>query len=365
MKIIVSGGGTGGHIYPAIAIIEEFLKRDPDTEVLYVGTKKGLESDIVPKLGIPFKTIHVKGLPRKLNRKSVIAARELFKGLRESKKIISDFNPDVVIGTGGYVSGPVLFSATRNNIFTVFHEQNSYPGITNRILSGRVDSYFVTFGESLEYFKNTSKAIITGNPIRNRFGNLNPNKEVDYDYFGLDKDKKTVFCFGGSNGSQSINDTVLDMIENMRENKEIQLIHATGKDHFDSFMDKAGDIPDNVKIYSYMTEIDKAYNISDLIITSSGAITLAEISFLGLASILIPKGYTTENHQEFNARTYEKNGAAKVILEKDLKGERLYEEICDILSSPEKLEQMGIAAKKFAKPEAAKDIVDEIIKRIR
>lgn len=365
MKIIVSGGGTGGHIYPAVAIIEEFKKRDPNTEILYVGTVHGLENNIIPDLGINFKTIHVKGLPRKVNIKSFIAAKELFKGLRESKKIIKEFKPDAVIGTGGYVSGPVLFASARKGIFSVFHEQNSYPGITNKILSNYVDLYFVTFKESLKFFKKNANAVVTGNPIRNRFADMDWDKSADYNYFGLDKNKKTIFSFGGSNGAASINNAVLEILKDISMNQNIQLIHVTGKNNYDEFLKNAETIPDNVKVYPYMKEMDKAYNVSDLIITSSGAITLAEISFVGLASILIPKGYTTENHQEYNARVYEKNGASSVILEKDLTGLILLREINRIISSPQRLEEMESASKKLAKPNAAKIIVDEIIKRIR
>ena len=165
MNIIVSGGGTGGHIYPAISLIEELKKRDENNKILYVGTEKGLESSIVPKLGIDFKTIHVRGIPRKINANSFKALKELFKGLKEANKILKDFKPDLVIGTGGYVSGPILYKATKTKAKVAFHEQNSFPGVTNRILSRYVDRYFVTFEESIKYFKNQEKAVVTGNPI--------------------------------------------------------------------------------------------------------------------------------------------------------------------------------------------------------
>lgn len=365
MKIIVSGGGTGGHIYPAVSIIEEFKRRDPSTEVLYIGTAHGLEADIIPDLGIDFKTIHVKGMPRKLNKKSMIAIRELFKGLRESKKLIKDFDPDVVIGTGGFVSGPVLYSAAKNKKYCVFHEQNSYPGITNRILSNYVDKYFVTYNESIQYFKKQGNAIVTGNPIRNRFEELDKKKDEDYAFFDLDPKKKVVFSFGGSNGSKAINDTILTIKEKINANSAIQWIHVTGKNNYDNFLKTIGSTGDNIKLYPYMNDMDKAYNITDLIITSSGAITLAEISFCGLASILIPKGYTTENHQEFNARVYEKNGAAKVLLEKDLDGNILYNLIEEIISDDKIIVEMKKASKGLAKPNAAKDIVDRIYEEIR
>ncbi|NMB09249.1 MAG: undecaprenyldiphospho-muramoylpentapeptide beta-N-acetylglucosaminyltransferase [Tissierellia bacterium] len=362
MKIIVSGGGTGGHIYPAISIIEELKKRDENNQILYIGTKEGLESEIVPKLNIDFKSISVKGLPRKINKQSFIAMKELFKGLSQAKKIIKDFNPDVIIGTGGFVSGPVLYRGTKTDAYTAFHEQNSFPGLTNRILSRYVDEYFVTFKESIKYFKNPEKAIVTGNPIRNRFNNIDEKKEEAYKYFNLDKNKKVIFSFGGSNGAKSINENMKYFIENLSEDSNLQVIHVTGKRFYESFIKDIGENAnkENVKIYPYMEQMQLAYAITDLIITSSGAITLAEISFLGLPSILIPKAYTTENHQEHNAIVYKNEGAAEVLLEKDITGKLLYDMIHDIVDNPEKMEEMSKASLKLAAPNAAKDIVDKI-----
>lgn len=366
MRIIVSGGGTGGHIYPAISIIEELQKRNKDNEILYIGTKAGLESDIVPKLGIEFKSINVKGLPRKINKQSFIAVKELLKGLKQSKNIIKEFKPDVIIGTGGFVSGPVLYQGSKTNAYTVFHEQNSYPGITNRILSRKVDEYFVTFEESIKHFENQDKAIITGNPIRNRFNDIDEKKEEAYEYFKLDKEKKVVFSFGGSNGAKSINDSMKEFINNIDENSNIQVIHVTGKRFYDDFIKEIGENINkkNIRVYSYMDKMQLAYSLTDLIITSSGAITLAEISFLGLPSILIPKSYTTENHQEHNASVYKKAGAADMILEKDLNGDILSEKIYEILNHEEKIESMSKKSLDLATPNAVKDIVDEIYKKV-
>ncbi len=289
MNIIVSGGGTGGHIYPAISLIEELKKRDENNKILYVGTEKGLESSIVPKLGIDFKTIHVRGIPRKINANSFKALKELFKGLKEANKILKDFKPDLVIGTGGYVSGPILYKATKTKAKVAFHEQNSFPGVTNRILSRYVDRYFVTLFE---------------------------------------------------------------------------VILATGKLNYDEFIQKSGNDIRNLHIYPYIDDIDKAYSVSDLIVTSSGAITLAELSFLGKASILVPKAYTTENHQEHNARAFEKIGASKVILEKDVNANTLFDQINEILSDDKLLQELSENSKKMSYPTACKDIVDELYRLV-
>lgn len=359
MKIIMTGGGTGGHIYPAIAIIEEFQKREPNAEILYIGTKDSLEEKLIPPLGIDFETIRVRGLPRKINLNTIKTIQDLFFGLRESKKIIKEFQPDVVVGTGGFVTGPVLYNASKTNALTAFHEQNSFPGLTNRILSNYVDMYFVTFEESIEHFKYSNRAIITGNPIRNQFINLN-EKKIDYDYFGLDSEKTTIFSFGGSNGSQEINEAIKEIIK-IGIPEDLQFIHITGPKHYDSFMKEIEEEETNsFKIFPYLDEMDRAYNISDLVVCSSGAITLAEISYLGLASVLIPKAYTTENHQEYNAKSYVDSGASKMILEKELTGSKLLEEIEEITKDKNTLNKMKFNALKLSSHDAAEIIVETI-----
>lgn len=359
MKVVISGGGTGGHIYPAVAIIEELKKRDSNIDILYIGSKNSMESELIPSLGINYKSIEVMGLPRKINKKFFKSIFVLLKGLRQAKKILKDFKPDVVIGTGGFVTGPVLYKAHKMGVYTIFHEQNSYPGITNRILSRYVNAMAVTFKESIKFFKNNDKCVVTGNPIRNRFEFL--NREESLKFFEIDKNSKNIFSFGGSNGSEELNKAVLGILEKFYKNEKISLIHVTGKLNYDKFLEevksKGIKIENNVKILPYMTEMDKAYGVSDLVITSSGAITLAEISKIGLASILIPKAYTTENHQEFNARAYKDIGASELILEKELNSDLLWENIEKIIFDNSRLEQMKENAKKLATPNAVKDFV--------
>lgn len=359
MKVVISGGGTGGHIYPAVAIIEELKKRDNNIDILYIGSKNSMESELIPSLGINYKSIEVMGLPRKINKKFFKSIFVLLKGLRQAKKILKRFKPDVVIGTGGFVTGPVLYKAHKMGIYTIFHEQNSYPGITNRILSRYVNAMAVTFKESIKFFKNNDKCVVTGNPIRNRFEFL--NREESLKFFEIDENSKNIFSFGGSNGSEELNKAVLGILEKFYKNEKISLIHVTGKLNYDKFLEevksKGIKIENNVKILPYMTEMDKAYGVSDLVITSSGAITLAEISKIGLASILIPKAYTTENHQEFNARAYKDIGASELILEKELNSDLLWENIEKIIFDNSRLEQMKENAKKLATPNAVKDFV--------
>ena len=362
MKVLITGGGTGGHIYPAVSLIEELKKRDENIEIKYIGSVGSLESKIIPDLDIDFEAIRVKGLPRKINKKSFIAIKELFHGLKESKQILKDFDPDFVIGTGGFVTGPVLYNSSKMNYKTYFHEQNSYPGITNRILSRFVSKYFITFEESLKYFKNTERAIKTGNPIRNKFNNLQDIREASIEEYGLNKELKTVFSFGGSNGSFILNKTINDLIKNIDIKDKFQIVHVTGERYYKDFMSKIDNtVKQNIKIFPYLDDIQKAYSVSDLVITSSGAITLAELAYVGLPSILIPKSYTTENHQVHNAMEYEKIGASKMIQEKKLDYSILYNNIKMILMDDKKIESMKEAVKNLATPDAASKIIDSIL----
>ncbi|MDO4662625.1 MAG: undecaprenyldiphospho-muramoylpentapeptide beta-N-acetylglucosaminyltransferase [Tissierellia bacterium] len=356
MRIIVSGGGTGGHIYPAIAIIQELKNRVKDLEVLYVGTNGGLEEDIVTNLGIDFKSISSMGIPRKVSSKLFKSIVKNFKGLGEAKKIIKEFKPDIVIGTGGYVCAAVLYKASKMKIPTVVHESNSYPGMANKFLSKYVDRVLISYEECRKYFKYQNKIINTGNPIRNNF--IYNVTDKDYKDLNIKKNIPVVFSFGGSNGSYYLNEAVKGLSSLM--DGKFYLLHATGKKNYE---DMKKEMPDNeyIRLFPYIDDIQKFYAISDLIIASSGAMTLTEISSLKKASILIPKGYTTENHQQYNAKTYKDNGASEMILEKDLNFRSLYDSIINIVSDKEKLKLMGENAGKLSNKNVSKQIADIII----
>ncbi|NMB28363.1 MAG: undecaprenyldiphospho-muramoylpentapeptide beta-N-acetylglucosaminyltransferase, partial [Tissierellia bacterium] len=330
-----------------------------DAEILYVGTKEGLESELVPKEGFDFKTIRVKGMPRRINKEAFIAFRELFLGLNDSKRIIKDFNPDVVIGTGGYVCGPVVYMASRRGIPTLIHEQNALPGITNKILSRYVDKVLVTFEESNKYFKYPDKIIITGNPIRKSITEVNIEKA--YNDLNIDPNIPLILSFGGSGGQKKLNDAMLYVIKENFSN-DIQIIHITGKRFFNEFINKIKlvklNFNNNIRILPYFYDIPKGLNIADLVITSAGAITLAEISAIGVPSILVPKGYTAENHQEYNAKAFEEKGASFVILEKDLTGKGLNEIINEIIQDKDRLINMSKNSKKMGKVDATEKIVN-------
>lgn len=362
MKYMIAGGGTGGHIYPALAIAWEIKLRENDAEILYVGTEKGLESDIARKEGLNFRTIRVHSMPRKIGIDSIKAMKELFLGLMDSKRIIKEFNPDIVIGTGGYVSGPVLYAASRKKIKTIVHEQNVFPGITNRILENFVDKVLVTFEESKKYFRHPNKITVTGNPIRGNI--ISINKQEAYRTLDISPNIPFVLSFGGSGGQKKLNDAMLHVIEESVLKQDMQIVHVTGKIHYDEFIHRLEleniTLGKNIKVLPYLYEMLEGLNIADLVITSAGAITLAEISAIGVPSILIPKGYTAENHQEYNARVFKENGASHLILEKDLTGKGLYNAIRSIITDKARLTEMRERSKSLGKVDATKRVIDAI-----
>ncbi|MDU1315561.1 undecaprenyldiphospho-muramoylpentapeptide beta-N-acetylglucosaminyltransferase [Anaerococcus hydrogenalis] len=357
MRVIVSGGGTGGHIYPAIAMCQKLEKEIEDIEILYVGIKGKPEERIVKKYGYQFRPIEAMGLPRKISKRLFKSLITNYKGFKEAKKIIKEFKPDLVIGTGGYVCAPVLYQASRKNIKTLIHESNSFPGITTRFLSNKVDLVCISFEEAKKHLKNQKNVYITGNPVRSNFNT--DYTEKDLEKLGIKKDRPVVFSFGGSNGSKALNKAIKEMSEMM--DGKFYLLHQTGSVYYDDFVENTKE-NEYIKVFSYIDNIDLFYGVSDLVISSSGAMSLSEISSLKKASILIPKAYTTENHQEYNARTYLDKGASSMILEKDLNGKVLYENIIQIIDNKEKLDDMGKMASSLQNPNASNDIYDLIIK---
>ncbi|UWD50138.1 undecaprenyldiphospho-muramoylpentapeptide beta-N-acetylglucosaminyltransferase [Clostridioides difficile] len=363
MKVLLSGGGTGGHVYPAIAIANKIRDEHPDAEIMFVGTEKGIESEIVPKYGFELKTVTVQGFKRKIDFDNVKRVFKLFKGLEQSRKIVKKFKPDVVIGTGGYVSGPVLFNASMGKIPAIIHEQNSFPGVTNKILSKTVTKVLTSFEDSHKRFPEAAeeKLVFTGNPVRKEI--LLSRKNIARKNLGISEEKKMVLCYGGSGGSRKINDAMRLVIKNM-VNEDIAFIFATGKSYYEEFMESISNISlkPYQKVVPYLEDMANALAASDLVIGSAGAISLAEITALGKPSIIIPKAYTAENHQEYNAKSIEKQGAGIAILEKNLTPESLNTAVFKLLGDRELLVDMANASKNVGRPEAIDLIYDEIIK---
>lgn len=344
MRIIVTGGGTGGHIYPAIAICKRIEKDfGSDTTVLYVGAKKGMEKDLVQKEGIPYRDIRVKGFKRKLSFQSLDAFFTLWVGLFQSAKCMITFKPDLVIGTGGYVCGPVLLIAALMGKKTLVHEQNAYPGVTNRILSRFVSRVLISYETSEKYFKKKHKLILTGNPVRDAFTQI--DRDSCRKKLHLSAEDRLIVSVGGSGGAEKLNHLMREVCREFNGMEKIKIIHITGQKYYSKFMDDLKrfqmDLDRNIKIYPYSSEMDVLYGAADIGIIRGGAITLAEIASAQLPSIIIPSPNVANDHQTLNAKFFEENEAALLVPEKSLESiEPLMTAIETLLADPHRADKM-------------------------
>lgn len=351
MRVLITGGGTGGHINPALAIAQKVKSKEDSNVVLYVGTKTGMESELVPKEGFEFKSVTAKFLQRKISIENIKTLFASAKGVIEANKIIKEFKPDIVVGTGGYVCGPVVLAASLKKIPTMIHEQNVFPGITNKLLAKFVDVIGISFDEARKYFPENirHKLVMIGNPVRKDI--LIADRRKSRKFYNLKTDDILIYSFGGSGGQVSLNRAMLEVIKNYNGKNNVKIIHVTGKRLYDNFNEELKkiniDIKNNIEIKDYMYDAPTALSASDIVIGSAGAITIAEITAVGVPSILIPKTYTAENHQEYNARALEKEGAAKVILEKNLDGIALINLIEEIIKNKNILNTMALNSKKL------------------
>ena len=352
MKFIIAAGGTGGHITPGIAIAT-MLKQEGH-EIIFVGTEKGLEVDLVPKAGFELKYIHASGLKGGIinNMKAIIS---LQKGISECKKIIKEYNPDMVIGTGGYVTAPLLIAGKSLKVPTMIHESNALPGKTTKWLSKQVNCVAVGFEEAKKRLDNSENIVWTGNP--NKMGLSTLTKEQAKNKLGIQG--KIVLVFGGSQGAKKINETMIELIKG-NQIKNYTLIYATGPKHFDSIIEQLKEIPSNVRVEKYIYNMEEVMRASDLVICRSGALTISEIATVGVPSILIPFPYAAENHQYYNAKTLEDVQAAKIIEEKELSKEKLQETLQQLLADDKVLEQMAQNAKKLENKNTLENIKKEI-----
>ncbi len=346
MKVLIAGGGTGGHINPGLAIAKYIREQEPDSEITFVGTQKGLETKLVPREGYRLETITVRGFKRKISFDTVVAVKELIQSFFEASKLIERIKPDVVIGTGGYVCGPVLYVAAKKGIPTLIHESNAFPGVTNRILARYVDYVAISFKDSKKYFKQTAKLVHTGNPVRQEL--LNKNKADAKSQLDTVKSKPLIVVMGGSRGARKINETVAEMLNNNFKG-EFNIIFSTGEQQFEIINSSIKiDIKykSMVKVVPYIYDVEKVYAASDLMVCRAGAITISELQTMGIPSILIPSPYVTANHQEHNARSLEKDGGAVVILENELNADAIYTQICNLISNKNVLSKMATDATK-------------------
>jgi len=366
MKVLITGGGTGGHINPALAIAQKIKEADKSNMILYVGTKDGMESDLVPKQGFEFKTVNAKFLQRKISIENIKTLATSIKGVAQSMKIIKEFKPDIVIGTGGYVCGPVVLAAALKGVPTMIHEQNVFPGITNKLLSKVVDKIAISFEEASKYFKYKEKLVLVSNPVRKEV--LIANRDASRKKYNLKNEDIFIYSFGGSGGQKSLNDSIIEVIKALKNHKNIKLLHVTGKrlkdDFYETLKKERLEVPSNVTIVDYMYDAPTTLSASDLVIGSAGAITIAEITKIGVPSILIPKTYTAENHQEYNARALEKKGAAVVILESELKNNKLLNTIERIINNKSELSAMSLNSKKLGELNAEDEIYKLVVELV-
>ena len=355
MRVLIACGGTGGHINPGLAIADIIKSKYPDAEFLFAGTPKGMESKLVPKAGYRLETIKVAGFQRKISFENIgrnaKAVAYLAASGKRAKEIIKNFKPDIAIGTGGYAAGPVIRKAAKMGIPTAIHEQNAYPGVTNKLLSKEVDFVMLTVIEALDFMdKSKFEYAVTGLPVRSNINTM--SKAEARKKLGMD-DSFTILSFGGSLGAGCINDTMLETIKwHTKNNLRINHIHGyggMGKDSFPQAMKEAG-IPlksDRLRITEYINDMDVCLAAADLVICRSGASTLAELEAAGKASILIPSPIVAGNHQYHNAMVLGKAGAAVVIEQKDVTNDKIIAEIENLYNSPAKVEIMSECAAKL------------------
>ena len=362
MKLIVTGGGTGGHIYPAIAIADKFKEKDPKTEVIYVGNKGGIEKDVVPQTGYDIMFVDAKGLEVPGAAEKMKAGARIGKGIVQSLSIIKRFKPDAIVGTGGYTCVPIIIAGKMLGVPCYIHEQNAFPGKANKLLENFVNKVFLGFAEGNVYFKKQEKTVFTGNPVRKKFFDI--DKTQARRKLGLNENDFIVFSFGGSLGAEKINQVAIDLIDAFIGHQGVTFILGTGRDYYDGAMrivkEKYGAVSDNIIIKDYIDNIEYYLAACDLVISRSGALSLAETTVCGKASILIPSPNVAGNHQFFNAKTVADKGGAVLIEEKDLTGERMVKEVLKIKNNPQILRNMEIASKNCAPHNTLEIIYDTI-----
>jgi len=360
MRVIISGGGTGGHVFPAIAIADALMSKAPDTEILFVGAEGKIEMEKVPKAGYKIEGLKVTGFQRKLTIKNLIFPFKLIAGLWKAFQIVRKFKPDVAVGVGGYASGPILKVANLTGIRTVLQEQNSYAGVTNRLLADKASIICVAY-EGMERFFPAEKIIFTGNPIRQDILNKIISPTEAKIKLGLDPTKKTVLIFGGSLGAKSLNEAVLKNIENWTAQSDINIIWQVGKLYYDQYRQTDAYNLKNVKILAFIEDMDVAYSAADLVVCRAGALTISELAVLGKAAILVPSPNVAEDHQTVNAMSLVRKDAAVLIKDSEAKV-KLVEKANALLLDDQLRLKMSENIKFFSRPDAAIKIADEILK---
>lgn len=358
-KFIISGGGTGGHIYPAVAIANELKTRFPDAEFLFVGAKDRMEMEKVPQAGYKIKGLWISGLQRSLSLQNLAFPLKLVSSLRKSQMILKKFKPDVAIGTGGYASAPLLRMAALRSVPCLIQEQNSHAGITNKWLSGKVQSICVAY-EGMEKFFPKEKIRLTGNPVRQDLLDISSKREEAISFFNLKKDKKTLLVLGGSLGARRINELMEKSLPFFEKNN-LQLIWQCGKYYEETYKNKG---TETIQIHTFLNRMDLAYAAADVIISRAGALSVSELCLVGKPVIFIPSPNVAEDHQTKNAMSISERNAALLIKESELDSS-FESKLSELITSEEMQKALSENIKKLAKPNATKDIVEEIEKLLK
>lgn len=372
MHIVFSGGGTAGHINPAIAVAGYLKQIDEDCKISFIGTKKGMESRLVPLAGYDFYIIDVAGFQRKLSVKNIFknisAICKVFTSSFASKKLLKSLNPDIVVGTGGYVCGPVLREAAKLGIKTAVHEANAYPGVTIKMLAQDVDCVMVAMEDAIGKINAKNTPIVTGNPIRQSLTSV--SKKQAREKLSIPQNANVLLSFGGSLGARIINNSMLDVIKWNIQNKEFYILHATGKNSYEQFIKTLEEyeytpLDKYNNVYEYIDNMDVLMAAADVVVCRAGAMTVNELQVCGKPSILIPSPYVAENHQFHNAMSLKRINAAELIEEKDMNGEILLETIRDMFSDKARLKEMSKAAKNSAIVDADRRIAEVILNLVK
>ena len=360
-RIIISGGGTGGHIFPAISIANAIKERWPEAEILFVGAENRMEMERVPAAGYKIIGLPVAGFDRKNLFKNVSVAIKLLKSMRKARQVIQSFNPDIAVGVGGYASGPTLRAAAAKGIPTVLQEQNSYAGVTNKMLAQKAARICVAY-EGMERFFPKEKIVLTGNPTRQDLVISKENREKGYEFFRLHPDKKTILMVGGSLGARTLNQSIVAAFPKLKTLDDVQVIWQCGKYYFNEMSDlqAKGEIPPNVHLFDFVSRMDYAYSVADLVISRAGAGSISEFCLLGKPVVLVPSPNVAEDHQTQNAMALVKKDAAVMVSDANA-CELLFDTALRLVNDNEKLKSLSENILKLAQRDSAKRIVDEIV----
>ncbi len=365
MRIVLTGGGTGGHIYPALTLFQYLNKSHQDAQALYIGTEKGLEKNIVTKTDIPFVTIPAAGLKRQVSMSAIKTALITYQGYRLAKKTLRKWNPDIVLGTGGYVTLPVIFAAKRLGIPSVVWEGNARPGLTNQLCAKRAEAVAVSFDNTEAWLRGAKKVVLTGNPRASEVLHVSEaDKKSARDKYQLSKDRPTILIFSGSRGAETVNRVVVELMGRFAARPDWRVIFVTGEQHYQSISSSLEKLPNHISVLPFIYDMPSLLPNVDVVVTRAGSATLAEICSLGVASILIPSPYVTANHQEENAKRLKEQNAAILLKEGELTADTLWESLIRVIDSKEG-RVMRDNARRLATPHAVEDLYQLIMEVYR